>query len=59
LAKGKTVMVSAHGNSLRALIGYLNKMSPNEIANLDVLTGVPHIYEFDDNLNLNGHHKLE
>ncbi|MEQ8218717.1 MAG: 2,3-bisphosphoglycerate-dependent phosphoglycerate mutase [Arenibacter sp.] len=59
LAKGKTVMVSAHGNSLRALIGYLNKMSPNEIANLEVLTGVPHIYEFDDNLNLNGHHKLE
>ena len=59
LVQGKTVMISAHGNSLRALIGYICNIPSIDIAGLEVPTGVPHIYEFDGNQNLTEHHKLE
>jgi 2,3-bisphosphoglycerate-dependent phosphoglycerate mutase len=49
LRLGKTVLVSAHGNSLRALIKYLENISDQEIAQLEIATGVPIIYQFDDN----------
>jgi 2,3-bisphosphoglycerate-dependent phosphoglycerate mutase len=49
LKAGKTVLVSAHGNSLRALIKYLENISDQEIAMLEIATGVPIIYQFDDN----------
>ena len=48
LEAGKTVMVAAHGNSLRALIMYLEHMSKEDVINLNLPTGVPLIYELDD-----------
>jgi 2,3-bisphosphoglycerate-dependent phosphoglycerate mutase len=45
-----TVMISAHGNSLRALIKYLDDIPDNEIVNLNIPTGFPLIYELDDAL---------
>lgn len=50
LLSGKTVMIAAHGNSLRALIKYLDGISDSDIANLNVPTGIPLVYELDDNL---------
>ena len=59
LANNKTVLVTAHGNSLRALIAYLEHITDSEVPHIDVPTGTPFIYEFDAMLNLIGHHKLE
>lgn len=47
LAKGETVIVSAHGNSLRALVKHLSRISDEDIANLEIPTGQPIVYEFD------------
>lgn len=49
LEAGKTVLVAAHGNSLRALIMHLEHMSKEDVINLNLPTGVPLIYELDDN----------
>ncbi len=49
LADGKTVLVTAHGNSLRALVKHLDNISDEEIAGLNIPTGVPLYYELDDN----------
>ena len=46
---GKNVMVAAHGNSLRALVKYLDNISDEDIAGLNIPTGMPLVYEFDDN----------
>ncbi|MGJ8738812.1 2,3-bisphosphoglycerate-dependent phosphoglycerate mutase, partial [Zobellia laminariae] len=59
LAKGKTVLISAHGNSLRALIEYLEHISSDDIAKVEVATGVPHLYEFDGKLNVVEHYQLK
>jgi 2,3-bisphosphoglycerate-dependent phosphoglycerate mutase len=50
LLAGKTVLVSAHGNSLRALIKHLEGISDAEITGLEIPTGVPRVYELDDSL---------
>lgn len=47
---GKRVIISAHGNSLRALVKYLDKISDQEIVGLNIPTGIPLVYELDDNL---------
>jgi 2,3-bisphosphoglycerate-dependent phosphoglycerate mutase len=47
---GKQVLIVAHGNSLRALIKHLSGISDEEIVKLNVPTGVPLVYELDDNL---------
>ncbi len=52
LKKGKNVLVSAHGNSLRALVMYLEKLTPEEIVKVNIPTGVPYIYDLDENLNI-------
>ena len=52
LLKNKNVIISAHGNSLRALIKYLENISDEEIMNLEIPTGKPYVYELDDNLNI-------
>lgn len=52
LKEGKNVLVAAHGNSLRSIIKYLDNMSPEEILNFELDTGIPHIYEFDEKLNI-------
>jgi len=47
---GKRVMIVAHGNSLRALIKYLDNISDEQIASLEIPTGAPMVYELDSNL---------
>jgi 2,3-bisphosphoglycerate-dependent phosphoglycerate mutase len=47
---GKQVIIAAHGNSLRALVKYLDNISDEEIVNLNIPTGIPLVYELDDNL---------
>lgn len=49
---GKNIIVVAHGNSLRALVSYLEDLSEEEIINLNIPTGVPLVYEFDDSMNV-------
>jgi 2,3-bisphosphoglycerate-dependent phosphoglycerate mutase len=50
LKAGQRVIVSAHGNSLRALVKYLDHIPDDEIASLEIPTGVPLVYELDDSL---------
>lgn len=52
LLKGKNVIISAHGNSLRALIKYLENISDEDIMNIEIPTGKPYIYELDQELNI-------
>ncbi len=47
---GKSIIIAAHGNSLRALVKYLDSISDADILNCNIPTGVPLIYELDDNL---------
>lgn len=49
---GKNVIISAHGNSLRALIKYLLNISDEKILDLNLPTGTPLIFEIDENLNI-------
>lgn len=51
LLAGKLVLVAAHGNSLRALIKHLDGMSGDEVAKLEIPTGVPIVYELDEVLH--------
>jgi len=50
VSSGKKVIVAAHGNSLRALVKYLDHVSDEDIINLNIPTGVPLVYELDDTL---------
>lgn len=52
MAAGKRVLIAAHGNSLRALVKYLENLSEDEILKVNIPTGVPLVYEFDDNFNI-------
>jgi len=47
LRAGKTVLVSAHGNSLRAIAMHVENLTPQQISEYEITTGTPHIYEFD------------
>jgi 2,3-bisphosphoglycerate-dependent phosphoglycerate mutase len=49
LEAGKTVLVVAHGNSLRALIKHLENISDEDIAKLNLPTGIPLLYRLDEN----------
>jgi len=55
---GKRVLVTAHGNSLRALVKYLDKVSDQDIVGLNIPTGVPLVYELDDVLKPIRHYYL-
>lgn len=50
LLQGKTVIIAAHGNSLRALVKYLDNISDEDIAGLNIPTGIPLVYELDNQL---------
>jgi 2,3-bisphosphoglycerate-dependent phosphoglycerate mutase len=52
IKEGKKVMIAAHGNSLRALVMHLSKIPESEISELNIPTGIPLVYELDDNMNL-------
>ena len=58
MAAGQRVIIAAHGNSLRALVKYLDNMTPEEILGVNIPTGIPLVYEFDDELNVTGHRYL-
>jgi 2,3-bisphosphoglycerate-dependent phosphoglycerate mutase len=49
LKAGKKVVIAAHGNSLRALVKYFDNLSEEEITGVNIPTGVPLVYKFDDN----------
>ena len=50
LRAGRTVLVAAHGNSLRAIVKHLDGISDEDIAGLNIPTGLPLVYELDENL---------
>jgi 2,3-bisphosphoglycerate-dependent phosphoglycerate mutase len=50
IASGKRVLIAAHGNSLRALVKYLDDIPESEIVELNIPTGIPLVYELDANL---------
>ena len=55
---GKKVIIAAHGNSLRALVKYFEDLTPDEILGVNIPTGVPLVYEFDDNFKVINHYYL-
>lgn len=52
LKEGKNVLVVAHGNSLRALMMYIENISKEDIINHEIPTGIPIVYELDNELNI-------
>ncbi|MDP8216029.1 MAG: 2,3-diphosphoglycerate-dependent phosphoglycerate mutase [Candidatus Kaelpia imicola] len=58
LRERDTIMIAAHGNSLRALVKYLDNISDEEIPKLNIPTGIPLIYELDDGLKPLKHYYL-
>ena len=58
IKSGKRVIIAAHGNSLRSLVKYLDNVSEEEIVKLNIPTGVPLVYELDENLKPIKHYYL-
>jgi 2,3-bisphosphoglycerate-dependent phosphoglycerate mutase len=58
ILSGKKILISAHGNSLRGLIKYLDNVPEEKIVELNLPTGIPLIYELDDNLKPIKHYYL-
>jgi len=52
LKKGGTVLIAAHGNSIRAILKYLDNIDESVIPNLEIPTGIPLVYEFDSQLHV-------
>lgn len=58
LKAGKNIVIAAHGNSLRALIMYLEKMTPAQILEFEIGTAQPRLYELDADMNVLSAHNL-
>ena len=58
IKSGRRVLIAAHGNSLRALVKYLDNVSEEEIVGLNIPTGIPLVYELDDDLRPLKHYYL-
>jgi 2,3-bisphosphoglycerate-dependent phosphoglycerate mutase len=58
LKQGKKLLVAAHGNSLRALVKHLDHISDEEIPELNIPTGIPLIYELDEDMKALNHYYL-
>jgi len=58
IKSGKRVVIAAHGNSLRALVMYLDKIPESDIVELNIPTGIPLVYELDDDLKPLRHYYL-
>jgi 2,3-bisphosphoglycerate-dependent phosphoglycerate mutase len=58
IRSGKRVLISAHGNSLRALVQHLDRMSEDDVVDLNIPTGIPLVYELDDSLHPMKHYYL-
>jgi 2,3-bisphosphoglycerate-dependent phosphoglycerate mutase len=52
LREGKNILIAAHGNSLRAIVMHLEKLTPEQILEVNIPTGVPALYELDANLGI-------
>ncbi len=52
ILNGKRVLIAAHGNSIRALVKYFEKLTNEEIMEVNIPTGVPLVYEFDNDFNI-------
>lgn len=52
MENGKKIIISAHGNSLRALVKHLDNISDDDISSLNIPTGRPLVYEFDEQMNV-------
>jgi len=50
LENGKNILVAAHGNSLRSIVMHIENISPEEIVNVEIPTGIPRIYDFNDGI---------
>ncbi|WP_231427551.1 2,3-diphosphoglycerate-dependent phosphoglycerate mutase [Pedobacter sp. Leaf250] len=59
ISRNEKVIISAHGNSLRALIKYIDNLTNEEVTALEIPTGVPLVYELDDNLQKIRHYYLK
>jgi 2,3-bisphosphoglycerate-dependent phosphoglycerate mutase len=59
MRKGNRVLIAAHGNSLRALVKHLENISDEGIMQLNIPTGIPLVYEFDDELRNIAHYYLD
>jgi 2,3-bisphosphoglycerate-dependent phosphoglycerate mutase len=58
IKSGQRILISAHGNSLRALVKYLDNIPEDEIVKLNIPTGIPLIYELDENIKPINHYYL-
>lgn len=58
LKQGKKILISAHGNSLRSIVKNLDNMSDEAVTKLNIPTGIPLVYEFDEDLNVLTHYYL-
>ena len=58
MSEGKRVLIAAHGNSLRALVKYFDGLSNDEIVSINIPTGVPLVYEFDEDFHAVRHYYL-
>ncbi|MGB7217892.1 MAG: 2,3-diphosphoglycerate-dependent phosphoglycerate mutase [Vicinamibacterales bacterium] len=59
ITSGKRILIAAHGNSLRALVKYLDNVSEKDIVELNIPTGSPLVYELDDSLKPLRHYYLD
>jgi 2,3-bisphosphoglycerate-dependent phosphoglycerate mutase len=58
IKSGKRILITAHGNSLRALVMYLDNMSEDDIVGLNIPTGIPFVYEFNEDMTPIRHYYL-
>jgi 2,3-bisphosphoglycerate-dependent phosphoglycerate mutase len=58
LRTSQALLIAAHGNSLRALVKHLDRIADTEISDLNIPTGIPLVYEFDDDLSAHRHYYL-
>jgi 2,3-bisphosphoglycerate-dependent phosphoglycerate mutase len=58
LIEGKNILIAAHGNSIRALVKHLDNISDEDIVGLNIPTGIPFVYELDDDLRAKNYHYL-
>jgi 2,3-bisphosphoglycerate-dependent phosphoglycerate mutase len=58
LRQRQRVLIAAHGNSIRAMVKYLDNVSEEEITELNIPTGIPLVYELDDDLKARAHYYL-
>ncbi len=59
IKQGQRIIIAAHGNSLRGLVKYLDGISDDDITGVEIPTGVPLVYDLDDQLQPTAHYYLD